>query len=659
LLSHALWSRVFAEDEKLIGQRIKLSNQMFTVVGILPPKFKFPFGIEEAEIWTTNSIHSVGAMGRGARQYQAIARLKPGISLQTAQIEMTGIAGRLEKEHPVMNRNFGVLLLPAQRELTEDLNLTLWLLFGAVTFVLLIACANVVNLQLTRALSRRREMAIRTALGAGSRRIARQLLTESILLFITGGALGLLIAAWGIPLLLELSPQNLPRINAIEMNYVVLGFTLFISILTGAISGLAPALKVTRPDLIESLKEAGKTSTAGQGGNRVRKFLVVGEIAIALMLLIGAGLLINSFLRLNHVELGYQPENILYATLNLSPPNYPGGNERIIFIQQARERIRNIPGVSSVGFTSSAPFRGGVGSAVEIKGRKLSASEKEISWLFTITPDYFATMGIPLLQGRKFSESDDQSGKGVAIINETFARRFFPNINPLGQIIIHKTNNEEGSPVEFEVVGIAGAVRGNALNKDPVPEVYTPYRQTPWEFGQLVIRTEDNPLGLAGAVRRQIRSLDPTQTVPNPNTLENLISRSIVPQRFNLVLLSIFAGIGLLLTLVGIYGVMSYHVSENTREIGLRLALGAQRSAILKLVIGQGLTLALAGIVIGIAGAFGLTRLMESMLFGITPTDPLTFGVIASLFGMAALLACYFPARRATNVDPMVALRFE
>jgi len=659
-LSHALWQRVFGADEELVGRQIKLDDQLFTVIGILPPEFKFPFRLETAEIWTTNSILPAGMMGRGARNFQAIARLKYGVPLQAAQTEMAAIAGRLEQENPSTNRNLSVSLVSFHGELTKDVSLTLWLLFGAVAFVLLIACANVANLLLARALSRNKEMAVRAALGASGRRIAQQLLTESLLLSLAGGALGLLLAAWGIPLLLALSPQNLPRINAIDLNGTVLGFTLLVSILTGALFGLAPALRGAHPDLIESLKEGGKTSTASAGRNRLRAALVAGEIAVALMLLVGAGLLINSFIRLNGVELGFKPENLLSASLSFSPRKYPTGNERIAFVEQARERIGSLPGVRSVSFISSPPFMGGVYSSFEIKGRAGDAHEKEaIAGVFTITPDYFEVMRIPLLQGRPFAETDDKSGPGAVIINEVFARRFFPNENPLGKSVILSVNRDKDSPTEFEVVGVIGNLRRVALDREPDPEIYTPYRQMPWTFGQLAIRTERVAHGLAKSARQQIRSLDPDQTVPNSDTLENLISRSIAPHRFNVLLLGVFAAIGLLLTLVGIYGLMSYHVTEYTREIGIRVALGAQRRDILKLVVGQGLALALIGVVVGLAGALGLTRLMDSLLFGVTPTDPLTFGIVASLSGLVALVACYLPARRATKVDPMVALRHE
>jgi len=659
ILSYALWWRVFGADEGLVGRQIKLGDQLFTVIGILPPEFKFPFQLERADIWTTNSILPSGMMGRGARHFRAIARLKPGVSLEAAQAEMAAIAGRLEQENPATNRNLSVSIVSAHEELTKDVSQTLWLLFGAVAFVLLIACANVANLLLARALSRHKEMAIRAALGANSRRIIRQLLAESLLLSLAGGALGLLLAAWGIPLLLALSPKNLPRINTIDLNWRVLGFALLVSILTIALFGLAPALKVAHPDMTESLKEGGKTSSAGAGRNRLRAALVVGEIAIALILLVGAGLLINSFIRLNRVELGFKPENVLSASLDISPRKYPTGNERIAFVDQARERIKNLPGAHSVSFSSSFPFMGGVYASFGIKGQPEDAPKNDLVAVSTITPDYFEVVGIPLSQGRAFAETDDKSSAGAAIVNEAFARRFFPNESPLGKSVILSVNRDKDSPKEFEIIGVAGDTRSVALDREPGPAIYTPYRQTPWTFGQLVIRTERNAIGMANAVRQQIRSLDPDQTIANSDTLETLISSSIAPQRFNLVLLGVFAAIGLLLTLVGIYGVMSYHVAENTREIGIRVALGAQRRDILKLVVWQGLSLTLIGVVIGVAGAFGLTQLMDSLLFGVKATDPLTFSIVASSFGVVALLACYIPARRATKVDPLVALRFE
>ena len=662
LVSHALWQRVFGGDEELIGRQLKLSNQLFTVVGILPPDFKFPFDTERAEIWATNAILSAGMMDyRGARNVQVVARLKPGVSSQAAQTEMTGIADRLEQENPDTNRDLGVLLVGVQDELTREVRTALWVLFGAVTFVTLIACANVANLLLARAVSRHTEMAIRAALGAGTWHIVRQLLTESLLISLTGGACGLLLAAWGIDLLLALSPQNLPRINAIGINGPVLGFTLAISIVTGVLFGLLPALKAAQPGLNEVLKGGSKASVSGVGRNWLRSALIVGELALAVILLTGAGLLINSFIRLNRVELGFQPENVLAAGLNLSPNKYPKGENRVAFLQLLQEQVKSLPGVRSVSFTSTLPFSGGgVGSSFKIKGREWPANEKmPMAGTFTVMPDYFATMGMPLLQGRQFTDSDDKSRPGAVIINEAFARQYFPNESPLGQSVTPGANREKDTPAEFQVVGVIGDARGAALDKEPRPEIYTPYRQTPWTFGQLVIRTDNDALSLAGAVRRQIKSLDPGQTVPGVNTVDNLIARSIKPQRFNLLLLSIFAATGLLLAFVGIYGVMSYHVADRTREIGVRMALGAQPADVLKLVLRQGARLTLLGVVTGLAGAFGLTRLMAGFLYGVTPSDPLTFAGGSVLLLLVAALACYLPARRATKVDPMIALRYE
>jgi putative ABC transport system permease protein len=662
LVSHALWQRVFGGDQELIGRQVKLGNQLFTVVGIMPPDFKFPFGTERAEIWATNAILSSGMMDyRGARNIQVVARLKPGVSWQAAQTEMTGIAGRLEQENPGTNRDLGVLLVGVQDELTREVRTTLWMLFGAVTFVMLIACANVANLLLARAVSRHKEMAIRAALGAGAWRIVRQLLTESLLLSLTGGAVGLLLAAWGIDLLLALSPQNLPRVNAIGINGPVLGFTLVISMVTGVFFGLLPALKVAQPDLNEALKGGSKASASGVGRNWLRSALIVGELALAVILLAGAGLLINSFIRLNRVELGFTPENVLAAELNLSANKYPKGENRVAFLQLLQEQVKSLPGVRSVSFTSTLPFSGGgVTSSFKIKGREWPANEKmPMVGTCTVMPDYFDTMGIPLLHGRQFTESDDKSRPGAAIINDAFARQFFPNDNPLGQSVTSLANRDKDSPAEFEVVGVIANVRGLALDKEPRPEIYTPYRQTPWTFGQVVMRTENDALTLASTVRRQIKSLDPGQTVPSVNTVENLIASSVKPQRFNLLLLSIFAATGLMLAFVGVYGVMSYHVADSTREIGVRMALGAQTADVLKLVLRQGARLTLFGVVIGLAGAFGLTRLMVGFLYGVKPADPLTFVAVSVLLVFVAALACYFPARRATKVDPMVALRYE
>jgi len=662
LISHALWQKVFGADERSIGRQINLNSQSFTIVGILPPDFKFPFSLEKAEVWITNANLSAEiASSRGTRNLQVIARLKPGVSLQAAQTDMTGIARSLEQENPGTNRELGVSLIRVHDELTKEVRGTLWVLFGAASFVLLIACLNVANLLLARAISRGKEIAIRAALGARAWSIARQLLTESLLLSLTAGAMGILLADRGVRLLLALTPQHLPRINLIGIDGQVLGFTLILSTLTAIFFGLVPALKAARPNLNDALKGARKISAAGAGRNWLRAALIIGEVSVAFILLTGAGLLINSFIRLNQVKLGFKPENVLTAGLYFSPVKYPKGDNRVAFLQQAQERIKSLPGVRSVGFTSSFPFSGfSFDSSFRIEGREWPANESApMVGVLTVTHDYFAMMGGQLLKGRHFTEADDKSNKGVAIINETFARRFFPNENPLGQIVTPYANRDADSPAMFEVVGVIGNVRGVALNKEPTPEIYTPYRQTPWSFGQIVIRTDTDPLSLVNAVRGRIKDIDAEMVVNGLNTIENLIADSVTPQRFNLALLSVFAAIGLALTLVGIYGVMSYLVTETTREIGVRIALGAQTSDVLKLVLGHGMLLASLGVVIGIAGAIGLSRFMASLLYGVTATDPLTFIAVAVLLVAIALLACYVPARRAANADPIVILRQE
>ena len=445
----------------------------------------------------------------------------------------------------------------------------------------------------------------------------------------------------------------------IEIDRQVLAFTLITSLLTSILFGLVPAVRAARPDLNEALKDGGRTSAVGAGHNWIRGVLVVGGIAFAFILLIGAGLLINSFIRLNNVELGFKPKDVLTAGLSFSPRKYPTGEHTIAFLQQAQERIRSLPGVRAVSFTASPPFSGGVTSSFKIEGREWpDIANAPMVNTYTLMPEYFETMGIRLLQGRSFTEMDDKAHKGVLIVNETFARQFFANENTLGQVISRFANRGKDSPADYEIVGVIDNVISAGLDKEPKPEIYTSYRQTPWPWGQLVIRTESDAQSSRNAVRQEIRRLDSEMTV-TLNTIDKLIADSILPQRFNVLLLTIFAVAGLLLTMVGIYGVMSYRVAESTREIGVRIALGAQPADVLRLVLSQGALLTFTGIGIGIGGALGLTRLMESFLFGIKPADSLTFVCVAIVFVLVALFACYIPARRATKVNPMVALRYE
>lgn len=660
LISYRLWLTAFQRDQRLIGKSLQLNKDLYTVIGVLPPEFKFPFGVEKAEVWVPHTtILPEGMLERGAGNFQAIARLKPGVSVQAAQSEMSGIASQLEQEYPV-NRGHGIKLIPPQRELTRHVRRMLWLMFGAVGVVLLIACTNVASLLLMRAVSRQKELSIRAALGAGSGRIVRQLLTESLLLSLAGGLLGTALAAVGVPLLEALSPSNLPQVNTIGLNFQVLGFTILISILTGLLFGMVPAMKASRPDLLVWLKQSGQTSTANLRQHRLRTILMVAEVSLALILLIGAGLLMNSFVRLSRVDVGFRPDNLLSPSFNLPEERYPEGTDRTAFLEQAGARIRSLPGVESVSYCSTIPFLGSVRGTITIRGRKQTQEEDSpLIEMFTATPEYFGSMGIPLLQGRQFKETDDKRSPGVVIINEAFAREFFPNETALGRSIRLSANLDKDSPKEYEVVGVIGNVRSESLEKEPEPQLYTPYRQTPWSWGQLVIRTDRNAVELWNAVRRQVADLDPELQLSEPDSISKLISLSIAPRRFNLVLLGIFAGVGLILTLVGIYGVVSSHVSENTREIGIRMALGAQREDILRLVLWKGLTAVLAGVGIGVVGALGLTRLMTGFLYGIKATDPLTILSVSFLLVLATVLACLLPARRAMKVDPMNVLRCE
>jgi putative ABC transport system permease protein len=657
LISHALWQRIFSPDESVVGKQIELSGEVFTIIGILPPKFKFPIVFGNVDIWATNSGFSAGMLERGARQFQVVARLKPGVSLNSAQTEMSGIVGQLEQEYQATNKNLGVVLIPFRKELTKDVELALWLLMGAVCFVLLIACVNVTNLLLSRSNSRQKELAIRAVLGANRWRIIRQLMIESLLLSLSGGLVSGLLVTWIIPLLLAISPRNLPRINEIGMDTHAFGFTLFISLLTGVLTSLIPALKATRHNLTLSLNNSYLTSAPKVLRNWARMFLIVGEVALAMILLIAAGLLINSFIRLIRVDLGFNPENALSVEINFS--KYRKGDERVAFLKNLSESIGSLPGVQAVSFTTRLPFGPDIDTPFEIKGdNRRDANEKLAeAHIDVVTPEYFKVMSIPLLKGRQFAETDDKGSKGAAIINEAFAQKYFHDASPIGQSVTIKVNRIEGSTTEFEVIGIIGNFKNVGIDKESKPEIYTPYRQKPIDFGALVIHTSQNARSMVSTIRQQIKTTDPEQIFPVVNIFEDRVSGLLKSQRFNTSLLSVFAGIGLLLTLVGIYGVISSIVTESTYEISIRRALGARHTDILKFVLGRVMVMALIGVIIGIAMAFGLTRFMSSMLYGITSTDPMTFIAITFLFVVTTIFACYFPAHQAMEVDPMTALK--
>ena len=655
LVSHGLWQRRFGSDPELVGQMLTLNDQSFTVVGILPPDFNFlP---REFELLTPLSFDAREAAWRGSHPLRVIARLKEGVTIARAQAEMDQIASRLEQQYPEFNAGKGVTLVPLQEQLVGETRRALLILLGAVTFVLLIACANVANLQLARAVTRQKEMALRTALGAGRGRLIRQLLTESVLLAVAGGSAGLLLAFWGIQALKTILAQNalLPRGEEVGVDGGALAFTFAISLVTGLAFGLAPALTAANKDLNNVLKEGGR-GTGGARDRRFRQSLVVVEVALALVLLVGAGLMIQSLWRLQRVDPGFQPENVLAVELSLPSSRYQERRQIADFHRRLFERIGGLPGVRSVGGAAYLPFSGTSNAWVfRIEGRPPQPPGQGLmaGWR-PVTPDYFKTMGIPLIWGRDFTERDGEETPGVAIINEAAVRAFWPGEDPLGQRFTQARRT-------YSIVGIVKDVRHFRLDGEPAPEIYFPYPQLsmPWRSMTVVVRSESTPERLAEAVRGAVLELDKDLPIYNVRKLEGLIDNSVSRPRFQLLLLGTFAALALAMASLGLYGVMSYAVTQRTQEIGIRLALGAQPRDVLRSEVWRGLTLALSGVGVGLLAAFALTRVMASLLYGVSATDPLTFAAIAVLLIAVALMACYLPARRAAKVDPLVALRYE
>jgi putative ABC transport system permease protein len=651
IISEGLWRRRFGGAPDIVGKTLTLDGKSSTVVGVVPNAANV---LEETELWTPLTFDNPEMKVRRFHFLRAFGRLKPGVTLQQAQADVDAIAAGLEKEYPDSNATWRLRMLSLSEALLGDLRTPLYVLLGAVAFVLLIACANVANLLLARAASRQKEMAIRSAMGARPRRLVRQLLTESIALSTVGGGVGLLLALWGTDVLVKMTPATIARAPEISVDNRVLGFTLLLSLLCGVVFGLVPALQTSKPDLNESLKEGGKGAGTGMRNNRVHSLLVVTEIALALVLLVGAGLLVQSFRRLQEVDPGFDPRNTLTMRLFLPDSKYGEPGQATAFLEQVLDRIAAIPGVKAVGTTTHLPMRGGGDTYFKIEGRPFSEPNQQVTAINPgISHNYLNAMGIPLVKGRQFTEQETREPQRTVIINEQFERTYFAGEDPMGKRLII----DMGQPAICEIIGVARDIKQFALEFDSTPTMYLPSLNV--FRPNLIVRTSGDPLAMAANVRATVQSLDKDQPVSNVSSMEQIISSSVAEPRFRTLLLGVFAALALVLAGVGIYGVMSYTVSRRTHEIGIRMALGARPNDTLKLIVGQGLTLAVIGVTIGVGAALLLTRLLSTLLFNISPTDPLTFGVIAGLLMCVALVACYIPARRATTVDPVHALRCE
>lgn len=670
ILSNKLWKQRYNGDSGIIDRSVTLNGNVYTVIGVMPEGFQFPLRNDPVDLWATFAKDMTPTEGksiterRSDRFLRVMARLKPGVTVQQAQASIESISSSLTEKYPKTNANWGASVSSTFEDLVGEVRPALLILMGAVGFVLLIACANVASLLLARATTRHKEIAIRSALGASRQRIIRQLLTESAVLAIAGGLLGLLFAILGTAQLAAIGGGDLPRFTYINMDMRVLGFTLLVSVLTSVLFGLIPALQSSKTDLNETLKEGGRGAGEGQSRTRLRSVLITAEIAIAVVLLVGAGLLLQSLWRLQNVETGLKSDKLMTMEIGLPEVKYTA-DQQGVFYHQLQERLSALPGVESASAVYPVPLSTSrITISFDIEGQNVPSSEKPSSDFRVVSLNYFRTMGIPLIKGRDFDERDNRNAPGVIVVNELYADKFFSGENPIGKRVRPSISFEpDKEPTWREIVGVVGNVRHRGQSKEFTPEYYVLHDQMPYNYMVLTVRTTGDPQDIVGAVRHEVQSLDKDLPLYKVNSMGEYLSKSVAQPRLIATLLAIFAGVALVLTAIGLYGVISYSVAQRTREIGIRMALGAKPGDVVRLVIRQSLILAILGISIGLVGTFVLTRVMRSviadLLFGIGSRDPITMVVIALIIAVVALAACFVPARRATKVDPMIALRYE
>lgn len=664
VVSDALWQRRFGSDPSLVGRSITLDGKSYNVIGIAPPGFQYPDKTElwlpplrfVPELYPDQDVTQTRRMGYLA----VVGLLKSGVSLPQAAGEMETITARLRQQYPDSNNRRFNRVVSLHEHLVGETNNLLWLLLGAVTFVLLIGCANVANLLLASGAARQKEMAIRAALGASRRRVIRQLFTESTILALAGGLVGLLIAFWGLAAITKLLPADFPRLNEIHIDLRVLGFTFAASMLTGVLFGLAPAFQFSRPEVQEAIREAGRGASGSRRQSRFRQALIVVEVALSVVLLAGAGLLFRSFLRLQSVNTGFVSQQVLTAKLTPSGTNYVDDADYAKFYTAVIEKISAIPGVEDAGVINTLPLFKGPTAAVRVEGRPVTTPDQWPTVNYrVVSPNYFRAMGIPVLQGRAYTDRDKENAPLVMMVNQQLVREIFPGENPVGKRVTFGGTNTDGQPRWFEIVGVVADVRSIELREEPMAELYFSVQQDLWPSMSLVVRSIVEPSSLSASVRQAVNEVDRSVPVADVKTMDHVVSESITQPRFNLFLLGLFSAVAMVLSAAGIYGVTAYTVTQRTQELGIRIALGAQVSDVLKMILGQGMAVIGVGLIAGLAAALGLMRLLRSLLFGVGENDPLTFVAITAVLVLVALIACYIPARRATKVDPLDALRSE